>query len=145
MLFQQVETDPIGVRQLSHTILSFPDADTASSAFATDVELLEACDATTIELEGVAYRVEVTTDEFDAEQAAAFPCSDQNAFVVVQLTNDQAAIPYIGQSAFSFRCGVNVTVTSLTTTIDVDDLNQDAYFSAGATANTRTAALPGSG
>lgn len=144
VLFQQLNVDPVGVRQLGHNILSFADAATAERAFTTDLELLEACAGTTIELDGVQYRVQVDSDAFDDDEAAAFPCSDQNASVIIQLTNDQAPVPYIGQSAFSFRCGRNVTVTSLTTTIGVTDLSQNEFFSAGAITNTRAASLPGS-
>ena len=145
VLFQQLSTSPIGVRQLGHTILSFTDAAAAERAFTADAELLEACSGTTIELDGVSYRVEVTSDVFDAEQATAFPCSEQNAFLILQLTNDAAVVPYIGQSGFSFRCGNNISVTSLTTTLDIADLSQPSFFSAGATANTRASELPGSG
>lgn len=144
VLFQQLNVDPVGVRQLGHNILSFADAATADRAFTTDLELLEACSGTTIELDGVQYRVQVSADAFDENEVAAFPCSDQNASVIIQLTNDQAPVPYIGQSAFSFRCGRNVTVTSLTTTIGVTDLSQNEFFSAGAITNSRTATLPGS-
>ena len=144
-LFQQLTADPIGVRQLGHTILSFPDSAAAERAFNADVALLEACTGTTIDLEGVPYRVEVTSNAFADEEAATFPCSDQNAFLVIQLTNDAADVPYIGQSGFSFRCGRNISVTSLATSIDLDDLNQSAFFAAGAIANTRASQLPGSG
>lgn len=145
VLFQQLSASPLGVRQLGHTILSFNDATAAERAFTTDVELLEACTGTTIDLDGVPYRVEVTSNAFDETQAATFPCSEQNAFLIIQLTNDAADVPYIAQSGFSFRCGSIVSTTSLTTTLSIDDLNQTSFFSAGATANTRASALPGSG
>lgn len=144
VLFQQLNADPIGVRLMGHTILSFPDAATAERAFTADVEILEACSGTTIDVRGVQYRVQVTSTAFDDEQAATFPCSDQNAFLTIQLTNDAADVPYIAESGFSFRCGRNISVTSLATTIDLNDLDQDAFFAAGAIANTRAAALPGS-
>ena len=144
MLFQQLSADPIGVRQLGHTILSFVDEAAAQRAFDADLELLEACSGTTVDLEGVPYRVQVTSNAFDEADAAEFPCSDQNAFLIIELTNDAAPVPYIAQSGFSFRCGSNVSATSLTTTLDVADLNQPAFFAAGAIANTRASQLPGS-
>ncbi len=145
VLFQQLSADPIGVRQMGHSILSFTDDVAAERAFTADVQLLEACSGTTVDVDGVAYRVEVRSNAFDEQQSAAFPCSDQNAFLIVQLTNDAAPVPYIGQSAFSFRCGRNISVMALATSIDVSDLDQDAFFAAGALANTRASQLPGSG
>jgi hypothetical protein len=145
VLFQQLSADPIGVRQMGHTILSFVDEAAAQRAFDADLELLEACSGTTVDLEGVPYRVEVRSNAFDEAEAATFPCSEQNASVIIELTNDAAPVPYIGQSGFSFRCGPNVSATSLTTSLDVDDLNQPAFFAAGAIANTRASQLPGSG
>ena len=145
MLFQQLSASPIGVRQFGHTILSFTDEAAAERAFDADVELLEACSGTTIGLDGVSYRVEVTSDAFDESEATSFPCSEQNAFLIIQLTNDAADVPYIGQSGFSFRCGSIISVTSLATTLSITDLSQPSFFSAGATANTRASQLPGSG
>lgn len=145
VLFQQLSASPVGVRQLGHTILSFPDDAAAERAFTADVELLEACSGTTVDLDGVSYRVEITSDTFDETQATAFPCADQNAFLIIQLTNDAATVPYIGQSGFSYRCGTNMSVTSVTTTLSIADLSQSSFFSAGATANTRASELPGSG
>jgi hypothetical protein len=144
VLFQQLNVEPVGVRLLGHTILSFPDAATAERAFTADVEIIEACSGTTIDVRGVQYRVEVTSNAFDDEQAATFPCSDQNAFLTLQLRNEAADVPYIAESGFSFRCGRNISVTSLATTIDFDDLDQPAFYAAGAIANARASALPGS-
>ncbi len=143
-LFQTLVTDPIGVRQISNSLVTFSDAATAEKAFLDDVALLEACDATTIDLDGVGYRVQVDTDSFSEEDLSAFPCSDQSSFLVLQLTNANAVVPFIAQSAIGFRCGQNITVTALTTTIDLADLEQPDFFTAAATSNTRTGALPGS-
>ena len=144
VLFQQLVDDPTGVRQISNSIYSFPDAATAESAFTADVAILEACTATTVDLNGVSYRVEVLSSAFDEEEATSFPCSEQNAFITVQLTNSGAAIPYIGQTTFSFRCGRNVGAVSITSTIGLDDLGNDNFFNGGPISDTRVAAMPGS-
>lgn len=143
-LFQELLITPIAVRQVGSTLISYPDDDTASRAFSAEVALLEACDATTIELDGVDYRVQVNSDSFTPEQSETFPCADQSSFLILQLTNANAIVPYIGQTSVSFRCGRNITVSALTTTIDVDDLTDSDFFNAAGLANIRTATLAGS-
>lgn len=143
-LFQTLVTEPFSVRQVSNTLLTFPTPEIAERAFDRDLALLVDCDATTVELSGVQYRVQVENDSFTEEQSSEFACADQSALIILQLFNDEAVLPYIGQTSVSFRCGRNITVTALTTTIDLDDLSDANFFDAAATSNLNTGALPGS-
>lgn len=143
-LFQELIISPIAVRQVGSTLFSYPDDDTASRALSAEVALLEACDATTIDLDGVDYQVQVNSDSFTAEQSESFPCSDQSSFLILQLTNENALVPYIGQSSVSFQCGRNISVSALTTTIDVADLTDEDFFNAAGLANIRAGSLDGS-
>ncbi|MFK7917643.1 MAG: hypothetical protein AB8G14_06170 [Ilumatobacter sp.] len=143
-LFQEILTDPIAVRQVGSTLISYSDDPAAERALTAEVALLEGCNATTVDFEGVEYRVQVNSDSFTAEQAESFPCAQQSSFLILQLTNENAVVPYIGQTSVSFRCGRNVTVTALTTTIDLADLTDEDFFNAAGTANLRAGTLAGS-
>lgn len=143
-LFGAVLLDPPGARQISNTLITFESAELAEQAFTSDVAEIVACDATTTDLDGDQYRVQVSSDSFSPEQSASFPCADQSSSLIVQLTNESLSLPYIAQSTLSFRCGRNVTITSLSTTIDLEDLQQDDFFNAAATSNASTGELPGS-
>lgn len=143
-LFTTVIPEPLAVRQISNTLITYATPELAERAFTADLDELIACDATTVDFDGDQYRVQVNNSAFTEEQAAAFPCANQTSFLILQLINDEAAVPYIGQSAVAFRCGRNVTVTALTTTIDLADLDDENFFDAAAISNSRTGALPGS-
>ncbi|MEP4594552.1 MAG: hypothetical protein ABJ381_22415, partial [Ilumatobacter sp.] len=143
-LFQEIVGEPIGVRQVSNSLFTYATPEIAEQAFTADVDLLVSCNATTVEVEGTQYRVEVDDDSFTAEESVDFPCADQSAFLVTQLVNDQAAVPYIAQSAVAFRCGRNITLTTLTTTLAIDDLSDDDFFDAAGLSNIRVGELAGS-
>lgn len=143
-VFQSILQDPFGVRQITNSLITYASVESAERAFDADVALLVNCNATTVDVEGVPYRVQVNNDAFTDEQSAEFPCADQSAFLLVQLFNDDALVPYLGVSAVSFRCGRNVTVTALSTSIDIEDLGDDNFFEAASISNIRTGALPGS-
>ena len=143
-LFTTILTEPIAARQISNTLVTYATPELAERAFTSDLDELVACDATTIDFEGDQYRVQVNNAAFTEEQAAEFPCADQSSFLILQLVNDAAAVPYIAQSAVAFRCGRNITVTALTTTIDIEDLEDENFFDAAAISNSRAGALPGS-
>lgn len=143
-LFREIVGDPLRVRQLSNSLLTYATSVIAEQAFTADVDLLVAYNATTIDLDGTQYRVEVDNNSFSAEESVDSPCADQSAFLITQLVNDQAEVPYLAQSAVAFRCGRNITLTTLTTTLTIDDLSDDEFFNAVGLADIRVGQLPGS-
>ncbi len=143
-VFGTVLTDPIVVRQISNTLLTYATAELAEQAFTSDVAELIACNGTATDLGGDQYRVQVTSSSFTAEEAAIFPCSDQTSFLIVQLINDELAVPFIAQSSFAFRCGRNITVTALGTTLDIQDLEDENFTNAAVISNVNAGNLPGS-
>ncbi len=143
-IFQEIVGDPIAVRQVSNSLYTYATPEIAEQSFAADVDLLVACNATTIDVDGTLYRVDVDNDSFTAEESVDFPCADQSAFLITQLVNDQAEVPDLAQSAVAFRCGRNITLTTLTTTLTIDDLSDDDFFNAAGLSNIRVGQLPGS-
>jgi hypothetical protein len=144
VIFARVTDSPIAVRQISNTIISFPDVDTATRAFDNDIQLLRNCNGTTADISGVTYDVSIEISKFDESQVEAFACADDNTLIIGEFTSDDPTVPYLGIASASFRCGVNITVVSFVTTVNVDDLNDDDYFAATATSNLQVGVLPGS-
>ena len=144
VVYQELVVDVIGVREIDHEIYSFSDEATAERAYDGEVGLIEACDSTTVDLGEFQYRVEVLIDEFSPDQLESFPCVDQASIAVMQLTNENAPIEYIGRSITSLRCGVNVSAVGFISTIGLEDLENNDYFAAVTAASFGTAELPGS-
>ncbi len=143
-LFGTILTDPLVARQISNTLVTYATAELAEQAFTSDVAELVACDGTATEVGGDQYRVQVNSDSFTEEEAEIFPCSDQTSFLIIQLINDDLAVPFIAQSSFAFRCGRNITVTALATTLDVQDLEDENFTNAAVISNVNTGNLRGS-
>lgn len=139
------QTTPDGAfRQISHVVTTYADPGAAGEAFRAELDAIEACSGTTIDVEGFSYDVVVLSDSFTDDQTAGFPCRDQNASVIASFTNSDNLVPFIGQALIAFRCGVNVVVVSIASTLDIDDLNDQLFFDTAGAANIATSRLPGS-
>ncbi len=139
--FSRLTVEPTAFRQLSHTLYTYPDEATAARSFTTDVALLNDCAVDTVDVETTTYELAVNVDMFNAEDAATFPCSDDNALVVTQLNSAGADVPFLGEITAAFRCGIVVSVVSFGSTVSLDDLQDNDFFSAVAATNPRAREL----
>ncbi|MFK8025939.1 MAG: hypothetical protein AB8G26_18440 [Ilumatobacter sp.] len=140
----QQNLDTGGVRQISHVVTAYTDAQAAANAFVAEINALDACNGTTVDLGGVQYRVDIIRDAFDDQEVTGFPCQDDNASLVAGFNNSEAFLPFFGQALIGFRCGANVYAVSLSSTVSLADLNDPQFFEIAAAANVQTALLPGS-
>jgi hypothetical protein len=144
VIFARTSTSPVAVRQVLNTIISFPDVAVATQAFDNDIQLLRNCNNTSVDIGGVIYDVSIEISKLNESQTETLPCADDNSLIIAEFTNTDATVPYLGLSAASFRCGLNITVVSFASTVDIDDLSDDDYFAATAASNLRVAELAGS-